>query len=126
MKHHVIPILLGLFMLAGGLTHLLHPDAFNAMIPDIFPERLINYAVGVIEISIAALLIIPRFRHYGGLFFAVLCVAFMPFHLWDLWRPDPVIKPMAAAIFRIILQLAFIFAGYRIFKRYSLETLTKG
>jgi uncharacterized membrane protein YphA (DoxX/SURF4 family) len=41
----------------------------------------------------------------------------MPLHIWDLFREDPMISPLSAAVFRIFVQVFFIWAGLRLWKQ---------
>jgi hypothetical protein len=58
----------------------------------------------------------------AGLAFAALCAGYLPLHIWDLFRGDPVITPYAAAIIRVVVQLLFIGIGWLVWKRFKPAT----
>jgi uncharacterized membrane protein len=69
-----------------------------------------------VQVAIAIAVMVPKTRALAGAAFAALCVAYMPLHVWDLFRPDPVIAPLSAAIFRIFLQCVFIWVGWSLWR----------
>ncbi|WP_137130000.1 hypothetical protein [Rhizobium sp. FY34] len=56
-------------------------------------------------------------RAHSGLAYALLCAAYMPLHLWDFFRPDPVFAPPFAALTRVFVQILFIAAGWTLWTR---------
>ena len=105
-----------LFLISGGVAHLMLPSMYEPLIPEFIPAQLANIAAGIVEIIIGVLLIVPRYRYLGGLAFMVLMIAFLPIHLWDLVRDDPFFTPIIAAVIRIALQFLLIYAGWWMFK----------
>ncbi len=110
----IVTILPALFMMAGGITHFVAPETFNGFIPKAWPRDLIHIVAGIAETGTGIALLIPRFRAFGGVLLAAICIAYTPFHVWDLVRPDPVIAPLSAAIIRLVLQAILIYIGYRV------------
>lgn len=104
-------IIVAVMMLVGGTAHLLKPDIFYPLIPTPFPPWLSVVLSGVIELAIGIAVLTPRWRHWAGLAFAALCLAYLPLHLWDFFRPDPIFKPPLVAGGRVIVQLLFIAIG---------------
>jgi uncharacterized membrane protein len=104
-------------MIAGGLAHLVAPGGFAPLVPPFLPAVPVIYATGVVQVAIGLAAIWPRTRALGGLAFAVLCAAYLPLHLWDYVRPDPVFPPPVAATVRVVLQLLFIWAGLALWRR---------
>jgi uncharacterized membrane protein len=104
-------------MIAGGLAHLVAPGGFAPLVPPFLPAVPVIYATGVVQVAIGLAAIWPRTRALGGLAFAVLCAAYLPLHLWDYVRPDPVFSPPVAATVRVVLQLVFIWAGLALWRR---------
>ena len=90
------------------------PEYFEAFVFDPLPKTLTVLAAGIVQIAIAALVMIPGTRALGGAAFALLCLGYMPLHVWDLFRPDPVIAPLSAAVIRILIQFGFIWVGWKI------------
>lgn len=104
-------VVVAAMMLVGGTAHLIKPEMFYTLIPTPFPPWLSVVLSGVIELVIGIAVLIPRSRAWAGLAFAVLCLAYLPLHLWDFFRPDPVFKPPLVAGTRVIVQLLFIAIG---------------
>lgn len=55
--------------------------------------------------------LIPRTRAAAGLAFALLCAAYLPLHVWDFFRPDPVFPVPWGTGARIMVQLGLIWLG---------------
>lgn len=115
----VLPYPLALMMFAGAIAHVIMPEFYSAMVPDSLPLHLANYLAAVIETCLGVLLIIPNYKKTGGLGFMLLMIAFLPFHVWDLFRDHPAVGPYPAPILRLLFQFLLIFAGYRVFKSYQ-------
>lgn len=112
-----LSILIAFVMIAGGGAHLAAPDNFAPLVPAFLPAMPVILATGVLQIAIGLAALLPRARSLGGLAFAALCAAYLPLHLWDFVRQDPVFAPPLAASIRVAVQLAFIAAGYTLWKR---------
>lgn len=104
-------------MIGGGLAHLLAPAGFAPLVPSFLPVGLVLPATGILQIGIGLAVLWPRSRALAGLAFALLCAAYMPLHLWDFVRPDPVFPPPVAATIRVIVQALFIWAGVTLWRR---------
>lgn len=113
----LLTALVAFVMLAGGITHLAAPEIFFPIVPSIFPARLAVLGSGLGELAIGLAVLIPRFRARAGLAFALLCFAYMPLHLWDFIRPDPIFHPWPLAVARVLLQVGFIAAGLQLSRR---------
>ncbi len=112
-----LSILIALVMIAGGGAHLAAPANFAPLVPAFLPATPIIVTTGVLQIAIGLAALLPRTRNLAGLAFAALCTVYLPLHLWDFVRPDPVFAPPVAASIRVAVQLAFILAGYSLWKR---------
>lgn len=112
-----LALLIALVMVAGGAAHLAAPDGFAPLVPTFLPATPVIYATGVVQIVIGLGALLPRSRSLAALAFAALCAAYLPLHLWDFVRPDPVFAPPVAASIRVAVQLAFIVAGYTLWQR---------
>lgn len=99
--------------------HLAVPEGFAPMVPAFLPATPIILATGVLQIGIGLAALWPRTRAWGALAFAALCLAYLPLHLWDYVRPDPVFAPPVAATARVAFQLLLVWAGYTLWKRTS-------
>jgi uncharacterized membrane protein len=104
-------------MIGGGVAHLLMPQGFAPLVPPFLPALPVILAAGLVQIVIGFAAIWPRTRALGGLAFAALCAAYLPLHLWDYVRPDPVFAPPVAATLRVVVQLLFIWAGLALWRR---------
>lgn len=114
---YVLAGLIALVMIAGGASHLAQPEQFVPLVPKFLPADIVIAVSGVVEIAIGLAVLWPRTRGLGALAFAALCAAYLPLHLWDFFRPDPVFAPPVAASVRVGVQLLFIWAGLTLWKR---------
>ena len=105
-------IVLGLLMIAAGVFHFVRPEFYAPIIPSFINEQFANIAGGIAEIIIGVLLLIPSMRTAGGLGFMILMIMFLPLHVWDVFRDDPVMKTQTGAIVRLVIQFALIYYGY--------------
>lgn len=112
-----LSILIAFVMIAGGSAHLTVPDNFAPLVPSFLPARPIILVTGVLQTAIGLAALLPRTRSIAGVAFAALCAAYLPLHLWDFVRPDPIFAPPLAASIRVAVQFAFILAGYALWKR---------
>lgn len=103
-------------MLLGAWGHFFRPELFYAIVPDIFPKRLTVILSGIPELLIGLAVLWPRTRAAAGLGFTLLCLAFLPLHIWDLFRDNPAITPFPAALFRVFLQFILMWIGWRVWK----------
>lgn len=104
-------------MIGGGIAHLAAPQGFVALVPPFLPAIPIILVAAVVQILIGGAAILPRTRALSGLAFAILCAAYMPLHLWDFFRTDPVFTPPVAATRRVVVQGLFIWAGVSLWRR---------
>ena len=102
-------------MISGAVAHVVVPELYLPVIPDFIPAKLANGAAAVFELVVGLALLIPKYRSWGGLGFMVLMVAFLPLHVWDVFREDPVMGSQAAAGVRLVLQGILIYAGWWIY-----------
>ncbi|MCU0656307.1 MAG: hypothetical protein MUF64_13965 [Polyangiaceae bacterium] len=117
----VLTALIALVMIVGGAAHLATPDQFVPLVPGFLPASAIIAATGLLQIAVGVMTLWPRTRARGGLAFAAVCLGYLPIHLWDYVRPDPVFAPPVAATVRTLVQLAFIAAGWALFRRTRIE-----
>ncbi|MCQ8186594.1 DoxX family protein [Parvularcula maris] len=109
--------LIALWMIAGGILHLVVPEAFFPIVPDWLPEGPVVIISGLIELLIGIGVLIPRTRAGAAFGFALLCALFLPLHLWDFFRPDPVFSVPVLASVRIGVQLLLIGLGLWLWQR---------
>ena len=112
----IMPIVLGILMLAGAFGHFLAPEFYAPMIPDFISDVFANISSGIVELLIGIALLIPSTRKLGGLAFMLLMIAFLPLHVWDVVRSDPIMGSAGAAVFRLLMQFGLIYAGFWIWR----------
>jgi len=112
----VITVLVGLIMIAGAFGHVFSPETYVAMIPAFIPSAPANILAAIIEFIIGLALLHPTYSKYGGLGFAALMIAFIPIHVFDLFRDHPVVGSKAIAIGRLAIQFVLIYTGWWIYK----------
>lgn len=109
--------LVAFVMIGGGAAHFAAPQGFAPLVPAVLPALPVILAAGVVQITIGLAALLPRSREWGAMAFAILCTAYLPLHLWDYVRPDPVFAPPVAATLRVALQGLFIWAGIALWRR---------
>jgi uncharacterized membrane protein len=107
---------------AGALLHFADPQSLVGFIFPPLPPLPTIYLAGAVQLIIAIAVIVPKTRALGGLAFAALCLAYMPLHIWDLFRDDPIIAPMVVAAIRVVVQILFIWIGYVIWQGNKSQT----
>lgn len=115
--HWIAILIIAVWMLLGGALHMIAPEAFFRIVPDGLPKLAVVYISGLVELAIGAAVLIPRTRAHAGLAFALLCAAFLPLHVWDFFRPDPIFDVPYAASIRILIQFGLIALGLWLWKR---------
>ena len=105
-------------LLTSGVGHFIFPELYNPMIPEWIPSLEANYGTGIIEIVVGILLLIPSKRSIGGFLFSFLMILFLPLHVWDLIREDPMVKPYFVAVVRLLLQFGLIAGGFAIWHKF--------
>lgn len=95
----------------GGIAHIVIPESFFPIVPGWLPKLWVVYVSGLVEIAIGAAVLVSRTRAWAGLSFAILCAGFLPLHIWDFFRPDPVFEVPVAATIRILVQFGLIALG---------------
>ena len=116
-KDHVIAIALGVFVGFAGISHFVNPDFFDAIVPPWLPpnERFWTIVSGIVEVAIAPLLLVPKWRRIGGLAAVALFVAVYPANLymaWD-WRDRPASEQLIS-YGRLPFQFLFIWLAWRV------------
>jgi uncharacterized membrane protein len=109
----ILALLLGVFMIYGGVSHLVKPDFFLPFVPYFLPFREVIVTLsGIALIGVGAGVFVPRFRKCSAVAVLALMVLFLPVHLWDVFRSDPAIGSHTAALVRVPFQLLFIAWAY--------------
>ena len=118
--HWFAILLIAAWMLAGGVFHMITPEPFFRAIPDGLPKLAIVYLSGIAEIVVGIAVLMPRTRALAGLAFAIMCIIYMPIHLWDFFRADPIFSVPWAAGTRVTIQIVLIGLGFWLWQRRGL------
>lgn len=79
--------LLGIFYIAAGINHFIHPDFYLPLIPGYLPApKQINIISGIAEILLGAGVLYPKTRYNScaGIILMLLC--FIPAHIWFIQK----------------------------------------
>jgi uncharacterized membrane protein len=115
----LLPILLGFFMIFGAIGHVYTPETYSGIIPPFIPETLAHIFATVTEAVIGIALLFPKYRRQGGLGFFILMLVFLPLHVWDVFRENPMMGSTTGAFIRLGVQFLFIYAGWWIKTKYE-------
>jgi len=116
--NNLFAFLIAAILISAGIGHLVQPNFFIGFVPSWLPGQTVVLLAGIAQIGLGLVTLLPKTRAVGGLLFALLCLAYMPLHIWDLFRPDPVIAPLWVASVRIVFQIGFIWLGYRVWTKF--------
>lgn len=79
----VFCVLLALFFFSAGIMHFVHDDSFAAIVPPLLPFKyLIVWVTGLMEISFAAGLLIPKYRKRTGIALSVFLLCVLPANIY--------------------------------------------
>ncbi len=104
----IFTLLFGIFMIGNGKYHFSKPETYFPFIPSFLPKLMINYLVAVLEILVGVSVFIPQTRHFGTLIILMMMLAFLPIHITDAFRQNPLIGTRQVAFQRLGLQLIFV------------------
>lgn len=103
-------------MILGGIFHFLTPEMYQPFIPDYLPKDPMIYGSGAVEIAVGIGVFFSRVRSIATLGILLLMLAFLPLHIWDVFREDPAIGSGALARIRLPIQLILILWAWYIHK----------
>lgn len=112
-----IHLILAILLILGALGHVFLPEMYAPMIPEAVPQSFAHTVSILFEAGLGILLLLPKYRHWGGLGFMFLMIGFLPIHIWDLFKATPAIGPHPIPIIRVFVQFLLIYAGFWVFKR---------
>ena len=112
-----LTLLFGIFIAVSGGAHFVNPALYLAFIPDFLPKMLVNYGAGILEILTGICVVIPRFRSLGTLSILLMMCAFLPLHIWDIFREQPAIGSHQLALVRLPVQFILIAWAWFIHKQ---------
>ena len=112
----LLRVIFGALLIVTGINHFVQPAMYAPMIPGFFPKGPTNFGAGLLELLLGIGVFIPRMRSTATLGILVLMIAFLPLHVWDVFRDDPAIGSKALVYVRLPLQFVLIVWAWRIFK----------
>ena len=121
----IVSILLAVLMMVSGFKHLYNPDFYLPFVPEFLPFPMaIVYLSGIVELvlGIVTLFLNQKYTKYGllGIFFLML--VFLPLHVADAFRDQPIIGSPNFAYIRLVIQFLLIWLSWRSYKFLSLKT----
>ncbi len=117
-----VRVLFALFMIMGGVQHLLKPDFYLPFVPSFLPfSTAIVYLSGLVEIILGLLLLIKNYAEYAALGLFVLMLLFLPIHVWDVISDTPAIGSHKSALIRLPFQFLFLAIAWKIKQKTALK-----
>lgn len=110
-----LKIIFGGFFSYAGIMHIIKPNIFKHFIPDIFPKKLVNYSIGLIELVLGLVVFFPQTQKIAALGIIFLLFFLLPIHIWDATKKRPAIGSKTTAIVRIPFQFVLIYGAYLIY-----------
>lgn len=105
-------------LVTSAIMHVVKPEFYTPMVPKLISVSLANILASISELTVAVLLLLPKYRKLGSLMFLFLMLAFLPIHIWDLFRENPVIGKPPLPFIRLIIQFLLIYTGWWIYKKH--------
>jgi len=111
--HTTAAIILGIFLIATGISHFAFPAYFRSLVPSWLRGAGVLVAVsGAVELVVGVLLLTHRFRAVGGWAAAGLITVFLASHLDALYRassdrPSLLERPVGA-VSGLVVNLLYI------------------
>ena len=111
----IVVLIMAVFMFYGGVQHFINSVFYIPFVPSFLPFKMaIIYISGVIEMAIALLLVIKKYRGIGALSLLLLMLAFLPIHIWDVFSDAPAIGNHQLALIRLGMQFVFIAISWKL------------
>ena len=109
-------ILMASFYAFAGISHFRNPIFFLKITPKWVPNpELINRLVGVIEILLSILILIPLTRSFAAFAVIVLLVIVFPANVYHFQKAYRKKKGIAFTLIRLPLQILLIWWAYSFF-----------
>lgn len=104
------------FFVFAGIMHFIKPKFFKHFIPKPFPKLLVNIIVGIIELGLGIGLFFSEHIQLASLGIMILLIAFLPIHIWDVFRERPAIGSKKLAHIRVPMQFLLFYFAYLIYQ----------
>ena len=106
---------LALLLTFAGIIHLASPETFLITMPAIVPFRIpIILVTGLLELTLAVGILLPRFRNLFAQITAMYCIAIWPVHFYmAIWNvPLGNLDSPIVLWGRVLLQIPLIYWAY--------------
>ena len=113
----VFVFLLGALMVLSGYGHFANQALSDNFIPNFLPKQLVHFVTGIVELTLGVGLLLPQYRTQAAWGIFGLMIAFLPLHVTDLFREQPIIGSVKAAQIRVPVQFLLIFMAWFIAKK---------
>lgn len=120
----IVSILLAVLMMVAGVQHLWNPRFYLPFVPSFLPFPLaVVYLSGLVELllGVVTLFLNQKYTKYGLLGICGLMVIFLPLHIADVFKEQPVIGSPALAYIRLAVQFLLIWLSWKSYKFTSLS-----
>jgi uncharacterized membrane protein len=118
----ILTFLFGAFMIFGGVNHFLKPEMYFPFFADFLPKTALTYASGIVEIMVGIMAFTPKYRSWGTLGILCLMLAFLPLHLFDIFKENPAVGTHQIAVVRLPIQFVLIAWAWFIHKQNTIKT----
>lgn len=111
----IASILLAVLMMVSGIQHLWNPDFYLPFVPSFLPFPLaVVYLSGLVELllGVITLFLNQKYTKFGIFGIFVLMLIFLPLHIADAFREQPIIGTPALAYFRLAIQFLLIWLSW--------------
>ena len=115
----IVSILLAVLMMVAGIQHIWNPDFYLPFVPNSLPFPMaIVYASGIVELllGVVTLFLNQKYTKYGLLGIFALMVIFLPLHIIDALKDQPVIGSLTLAYIRLVVQFVLIWLAWGSYK----------
>ena len=122
----IVSIFLAGLMMVSGIYHLYNPEFYVPIVPSWFPFPVaIVYLSGIVELllGIVTLFLNQKYTKYGLFGIFILMVIFLPLHLSDALKEQPVIGSHTVANVRLFFQFVLIWLSWKSYQFTSLARI---
>jgi uncharacterized membrane protein len=106
-------------LLVAGVAHLFAPGLFLRIMPDWTPWKMFWVVVsGIAELLLGVGLLLPRWRVLAAWLTIAMLAVYLPIHILDLLRDQPVVGSKTIAIVRLPIQLLLMGWVYGLLLRF--------
>ena len=112
----ILTLVFGVIMIIAGVMHFIRPAVYLSFFPNQWPQEVIIYGSGVLEMVVGLCTLIPRYSRFGTLGIFILMLAFLPLHVIDIFKENPVVGIKAIAYIRLPFQFVLIAWAWFILK----------